>query len=200
MAEPGTRDLDGVDDLVYRLVLAKDRFLDVVAKRLEPRPFIGDDGLWRDLCHAGDGVFDHLHRYFFRPAARGQQLDRRTDLVDHIDRLVRQKAVVDVFSGKLGGRSQRFVAVFYAVMLLVKFLEALEYLVGLFDRRLVDLDPLKTPCKRPVAVKCGLVFGMCRRADTSQIARRRVRVLECSTHPSSRPKPLRHRRSCGSRR
>jgi len=36
-------------------------------------------------------------------------------------------------------------------MLLVKFLQALEYLIRLFDRRLADLDLLKPPGKGAIA-------------------------------------------------
>jgi hypothetical protein len=116
--------LDRVGYPVDGLILAEDGFLDVFAKRLEPLPFIADNGFRRNFRHSGDRVLDHVHRYFFRPFARGQKLYGCSDLIDHVNRLVGQKPVIYVLSGKFGSCSQRFVAIFDAVMLFVKFLQA----------------------------------------------------------------------------
>ena len=65
--------------------------------------------------------------FFGRRLAGRSLTDAPTSSITSIA-LSGKKAVVDIFSGKLGRGSQRFVAVFDAVMLLVKFLEAFEYL------------------------------------------------------------------------
>ena len=70
---------------------------------------------------------------------------------------------------------------------LVKFLDALKYLIGFFHTRFVDVDPLKPPSKRPVAVECGLVLGMGRGTDTTQIAGRKCRFKDVrSIHRTAR--------------
>ena len=66
----------------------------------------------------------------------GQDLLRRAGLVDHVDRLVRQMAVVDEARGELGRGRQRRRRVFDAVVLLEARLQALEDLDRLGDRRL----------------------------------------------------------------
>src|SRR6185436_19167561 len=102
---------NGVDDLVYRVVLAENYLLDVIAKRAEPQFFIREYGLWRDLCHSRDRIFDHLHGHLFWPPARRQKLYRSTDLIDNVDRFIGQKAVIDIFAGQLGRGAERFIAV-----------------------------------------------------------------------------------------
>jgi hypothetical protein len=62
-----------------------------------------------------------------------QQHLRGADLVDHVDRLVGQLAVVDVARRQLDRRLDRLVGVAHAVVLLVVGLEALEDLDRVLD-------------------------------------------------------------------
>ncbi len=152
--------------------------LDVVAQCFQALFFIGHNGLRRDLCHPRDGVLNHSRRDLFRPLALRQKLDRRADFVDHVDGLVRKEPVVDVFSGELCRHFQSLVRIVNAVMFLVKLFQALQDLVGFFDRRFADLDLLKTARQRPVTFKSGFVFGVGGRTDTAQIARRQRRFQD----------------------
>ncbi len=99
MSKAGPRNLNSVGDPVDRLILAENGFLDVVAQGFEPLLFVAYNRFWWNFCHSGNGVLDHLHRYPLWPSARRQKLHGRTDLVDNVDRLVRQISVVYIFSG-----------------------------------------------------------------------------------------------------
>jgi hypothetical protein len=77
------------------------------------------------------------------PLVRRHQHLHRADFVDHVDRLVRQLAVVDVAGGKLDRRLDGIGRVFDAVMLLERGAEARQDLHSVLDRRLVDVDLLE---------------------------------------------------------
>src|ERR1035437_1226524 len=117
-----------------------------------------------------------MHGDLLGPATCREQLDRSSHLVDNVYGFIGQKAVVDVLARKFRCRSQRFVAVFDAVMLLVDPFETFEYLVSLVNGRLVYLDTLETSGKRPVAVKRRFILGVCRRADAAKIAGSQCRL------------------------
>ena len=78
-----------------------------------------------------------------RRLAAGQQMLRRAGLVDHVDGLVGQLAVVDVARRQFHRRLDRVVGVLDAVMLLEIGLQALQDLDRVLDRRLVDVDLLE---------------------------------------------------------
>ena len=94
----------------------------------------------------------------------------RTRLVDHVDRLVGQLAVVDVPGRELGCGSQRIVRVLDAVMLLEARAQAPQDLDRLSDRRLDDVDLLEAPRERMVLLEDAAVLGVGRRADAAQLA------------------------------
>ena len=106
---------------------------------------------------------------------RGHRLDAgaRGGLVDQVDRLVGQEAVGDVAVRELGGGVQRLVGDLDAVVLLVALAQALEDLLGLLVRGLVDLDLLEAPLERRVALEVLAVLVERRRADRLQLAARK---------------------------
>ena len=93
------------------------------------------------------------------------------DFVDHVDRLVRQLAVVDVARGELHRGLDRLVGVFEAVIVLEVRLEALEDRDRVVDRRLVDVDLLEAPHQRAVLLEVLAVFLVGRRAHAADRAR-----------------------------
>ena len=127
-------------------------------------------GLRRDARHGGDGGLDFLDAdRLLAPAFRQQHL-RRARLVDHVDRLVRQLAIVDVARGKLDRRLDRLAGVFELVILLEIGLEALEDIDRVRDRRLVDVDLLESAHQRAVLLEILAVFLVGGRADAAQRA------------------------------
>ena len=128
-------------------------------------------GLRRNARHGGDGRLDLLDADgLLAPALRQQHL-RRAGLVDHVDRLVRQLAVVDVARRQLDRRLDRLVGVAQLVELLEIGLEALEDLDRVLDRRLVDVDLLEAAHQRAVLLEILAVFLVGGRADAAQRAR-----------------------------
>ncbi len=109
------------------------------------------------------------------PAFRQQHL-RRPELVDHVDRLVRQLAVMDVARGKLHRRLDRFAGVFELVVVLEIGLQALEDLDRVRHRRLVDVDLLEAAHQRAILLEVLAVFLVGGRADAAQRSRRERRL------------------------
>src|SRR3954470_17902017 len=108
----------------------------------------------------------------------GHRLDAhaRRGLVDQVDRLVGQEAVGDVAVGELGRGVQRLVGDLDAVVLLVAVAQALEDLLGLLDRRLVDLDLLEAALQGRVALEVLAVLVERGRAHGLQLAARQRRL------------------------
>src|ERR1051326_6241277 len=73
--------------------------------------------------------------------------------VEDVDRFVGEMAIVDVLRRQLRGELQRFVGEDDVVMLLVVRFESLEDLDRFADSRLADLDFLKTPRQRAIALE-----------------------------------------------
>ena len=114
---------------------------------------------------------------FLRLAFRQQHL-RSAGLVDHVDRLVGQLAVVDVARRELHRRLDGVVGVLHLVEFLVVGLEALHDGDGVIDRRLVDVDLLEAPHQRAVLLEelAELLVGG--RADAADRAGRQRRLQE----------------------
>jgi hypothetical protein len=94
----------------------------------------------------------------------------RADLVDHVDRLVRQLAVVDVARRQLDRRLDRVVGVAELVEFLEIGLQALEDLDRVLDRRLVDVDLLEPAQQGAVLLEMLAEFLVGGRADAAHRA------------------------------
>ena len=105
-----------------------------------------------------------------RASGRPQHL-RRADLVDHVDRLVGQLAVVDVARRQLDRRLDGVVGVGDVMVLLVDRLQALHDLDGVGDRGLRHVDLLEAADQRAVLLEVVAVFLVGGRADAAQLAR-----------------------------
>ena len=103
---------------------------------------------------------------------RGHRLDAhpRRRLVDEVDRLVGQVAVLDVAVGERRGRAERVVGDRAAVMRLVAVAQTAQDLDGLVDGRLLDAHLLEAPLERGVALEVLAVLVERRRADRLQLA------------------------------
>src|ERR1044072_8258663 len=97
LPEAGSRELDGPDDLLDRVVLPEDDRLQFFFKISEKLLFRTDYPLWWNPGHSRVYDFDVLRSNGFSAFGRGEQLERRACFIDDIDGFVRKKAVVHVF-------------------------------------------------------------------------------------------------------
>ena len=158
-------------ELADRLVLAEHHGLQVAVDAAQQLGVVLRHGLWRDARDLGDDLLDVV-KLDGRLAILGlaQHLGR-ADLVDHVDRLVRQLAVVDVARRQLDRRLDGIVGVADMMVLLVDRLQPLHDLDGIAHRRLVDVDLLEAADQRAVLLEVVAVFLVGGRADAAQLAR-----------------------------
>ncbi len=102
------------------------------------------------------------------PLPLGQKHLRGAGLVDHVDRLVRQLAVVDVFGRQFDRRLDRLLGVADAVEVLEIGLESLQDLDRVGHRRLVHVDLLEAPHQRAVLLEMLAVLLVSGRADAAE--------------------------------
>ncbi len=127
------------------------------------------DRLCRDTRHRGDGRLDFLLGDQLAALGSRQQHLRRSGLVDHVDRLVRQLAVGDVAGREFDGRLDRLVGVTQLVIFFEIGLEALHDLDRIIDRRLIDVDLLEATDQSPVLFEELAVFLVGGRTDAADL-------------------------------
>src|SRR3974390_849145 len=171
LAQAGARQLDRGRQRIYRLVLAVAHALEGLLEMPEHRGIVLRYGLRRNPRYGGDSGFDLLDADGLLAAALGQQHLRRARLVDHVDRLVGQLAVVDVARRQFDRRLDRLTGVFELVIFLEIGLEPLHDLDGVRNRRLVDVDLLKPAYQRAILLEMLAVFLVGGRADAADGAR-----------------------------
>ena len=132
--------------------------------------------LRRDARHRRDRGLDFFEAdRLLAPVFRQQHL-RGARLVDHVDRLVGQLAVMDVARRQLDRRLDGVVGVFEPVVILEVGLEALHDLDGVRDRRLGDVDLLEAANERAILLEVLAVFLVGGRADAADRAGRQRRL------------------------
>ncbi len=114
--------------------------------------------LRRDARHRRDRRLDLLDADRLLALGLGQQHLRGAGLVDHVDRLVGQLAVVDVARRQLHRGLHRLVGVAELVELLEIGLQPLEDFDRVRDARLVDVDLLEAAHERAVLLEILPVF------------------------------------------
>ena len=164
MAEPGARHLDRRRQRRDRLVLPEHHDFEIAFERhqrlaVEVETVLG--GMRAILATIVSMSCTPM--VFLRRA--GGQLLRGAGLVDDVDRLVRQVAVVDVAVRKLDGRAQRLLRVAHAMMALEAVLQAAQDLDRLLDRRLGHVDLLEAARQRAVLLENVAVFLVGGRTD-----------------------------------
>ena len=178
LAQAGARQLDRRRQRLDRLVLAEHHRLQVALQVAQRLLVVGRHALRRDARDLGDDLLDVAQRHGLPPLVLRQQHPRRTDLVDHVDRLVGQLAVVDVFRRQLDRGADRLVGVADLVVLLVVRLQAAQDLDAVLERRLVHVDLLEAADQRAVLLEVVAEFLVGGRADAAQVARRQRRLQQ----------------------
>ena len=130
----------------------------------------------RALLVAPRGLDLVLELLVARGRAHRADAHARGGLVDQVDGLVGQVAVLDVAARELRRGDQRLVRDADAVVGLVAIAQAAQDLHGVVDRRLLDADLLEAPLERGVALEVLAVLVQRRRADRLQLAARQRRL------------------------
>ena len=112
---------------------------------------LGDGFRW-DARHLGDDLLHLFHTNDFLTARFRQQHLGGTNLVDHVDRLVRQLAVVDVLRRQFDGGFDRIAGVTNLVIFLEIGLQPFEDFHRIGNRRLRHIDLLEA------ADQCAILF------------------------------------------
>ena len=99
---------------------------------------------WRNTRDFGDDVFDFQLADSFLTLGSGQDALRGAGFVNHVNRLVRQMAVVDVFGAQFSSGLQCSHRVFDVVVFFKTRLEAFENIDGLLDSGLHHIYLLET--------------------------------------------------------
>lgn len=171
VAQAGTGELDRGGQRLDRLLLAVDGTLQRGLEIAQHLGIVLGDGLGRDARHRRDRRLDLLDADRLLALGLGDQHLRGAGLVDHVDRLVRQLAVMDVARRQFHRRLDGIVGVAQLVELLEIGLQPLQDLDRIRHRRLVDVDLLEAPHQRPVLLEILAVFLVGGRADAAQPAR-----------------------------
>ena len=150
--------------------MAKDHVLQITVELRENLAVVGIDGLGRDTGDLGDDLLDLSLADGALLLALWQDALGRTRLIDDIDGLVWQVAVVDVTRGEFGRSRERTGLVLHTVVLLKPRLETLQNLNGLVDRGFVDIDLLEATRQGVVLLEDATVLVVGGGANAAQAA------------------------------
>ena len=173
LTQAGARQPDSPHQGFNRRILAKDHALEVGIQALQAFLVRGGHAAGRDAGDLGHnglnvGVMNDFLAVFLWG---GTNLKGRAHLVDHVNRLVRQKPIIDIFCRQFCRGLEGVVRVFHPVVFFVVRLEAVQDFHGVFDARLVDFDFLKASGQGAVALKITPVLVIGGSADAAQLAR-----------------------------
>ena len=159
LAQTGARHLDRGRQNFEGFVLTEDHALQVALERLQLAAVVVGHVGRGDAGDLGHDLFDLGFADGFLALGRGQDALGRTGLVDHINGLVGQVAVVDVLGREFGRGLQRAQGVFHAVVLFKARLQAFEDVHGFLHRGLEHIDFLEAARERGVFFENAAVLG-----------------------------------------
>jgi hypothetical protein len=151
-----------------RHVLPEDHGAQVPLQMPQRLLVVGGDGFGRDARDLRDDLLDIPQRDRLPPLVLRQKHPAGADLVDHVDRLVRQLAVVDVLRREIDRGADRLIGVANLVVLLVDGLEAPQDADGVFRTRLRHVDLLEAPDERAVLLEVVAELLVGRAADAAK--------------------------------
>ena len=169
LPQAGAAHADGGGQGVDGRFLAEDHQFQIPVQVAQGLGIRGGDLLGRDAGDLGDDTLDVGNVDAFLAPRRGHELHMGTGLVDDVDGLVGQVAVVDVLGRQFRRGAEGRLGVADLVMFLEAGLEALEDQDRVLDAGLVDIDLLKTPGQGPVLLENAAKLLVGGRADTAQL-------------------------------
>ena len=158
------------DSASIALILAEHHALQGLLEILQHLGIVLGDVLGRDPGDLGDDGLDLLGADGLPALRIRHEMLGRARLVDHVDRLVGQLAVVDVARRELDGGLDRVRGVLDVVVILEIGLEALQDLHAVFHRRLVHVDLLEPAAERAVLLEVLAEFLVGGRAHAAELA------------------------------
>ena len=189
-AQARTRHLDGRGQNFQGFVLSKHHALEVTLQGLKLAAVVVRHIGWRNTRNLGDDVFDlHLADGFLALGSRQDALGS-AGFVDHVNCLVWQVAVIDIFGAQFCGGLQCGYRVFDVVVLFKAGLEAFEDVDSLFNSGLYHIDLLETTRQGGVFLKNATVFGEGGRTNAFQLTARergleQIRCVQCTARRSA---------------
>ena len=150
IAQARTAELDRGRHLLDRLVLPEHDPLEIGFQAGERLGVVGRDRLGRNPRHCGDHGLDLLGRDDLLALVLHHQHLHRAGLVDDVDRLVGQLAIVDVARRQFHRRLDRGRRVPDVMMRLIGGAQARQDRDRILDRRFVDVDLLEPAQQRAV--------------------------------------------------
>ena len=96
-------------------------------------------------------------------------LVQRADFINHVNRLIRQKTLGDMPKRQLRRAFEGLIRVMNFVIFLETWAQAMQDFHRVLNRRLGDVNFLKTPRKGAIMLEMAAVILMRRRADAAQI-------------------------------
>ena len=150
VAESRTRHLDGTPQCLDGRILAEHDILEVALEGLQGGTIIARHRTRRNTGDLGNNFLDLVSTDGLLLARFRQDALRCASLVDDVNGLVREVAVIDVAGRQFGSRGQGRRGVANAVMFFESRLQALQNLDGFGNRRLADVNFLEAARKRMV--------------------------------------------------
>ena len=155
-----------------RVVLAIDDTLKRFGQMFENLGIVLGNGFGRNPRHRRDGRLDFLDADRLLPFGFRQQHLAAPGLVDHVDRLVGQFAVIDIARRKFHRRLHGFVGIANLVELFEIGFQPFHDFDRVRNRGFVDVDFLEAAHEGAVLFEILPVFLVGRRADAAQRALR----------------------------
>ncbi|SBV31309.1 200 kDa antigen p200, putative (fragment) [uncultured Sphingopyxis sp.] len=172
IAEARTAELDRRRQHLDRGVLAEDDALQIGLEAGERRLVVGRHRLGRDARHRRDHRFDLLRGDRLLALRRGDEHLHRADLVDHVDRLVGQFAVVDIARRQVDRGVDRIGRVAHLMVRFERAAQTREDLFRILEARLDHVDLLEPAEQSAVLFEMVAELLVGRRADAADDAAR----------------------------
>ena len=170
LPQPRAGQFDGRAQRLNRFVLPEHHAFQRLFKIAQRFGIILGHRLGRDAGDFGHHSLNLLHAQGLAPLAFGQKMLRGTRLVDHINRRIRQLAVVDIARRQFDGRFDRVIGVAQIVVILKMRLQPHQDLDRIVHRRLIHVDLLEPARQRAVLLKVLAEFLVGGRAHAAQLA------------------------------
>ena len=168
-AQSGAGKLNGTDHRLNRPILPEHFLLHAPFQDAELLPFALTRVQVGNMGDARDDLLDIHDIQHSLLLLRLADLVQRADFINHVNRLIRQKPLGDVPKRQLRRAFEGLIRVMNFVIFLETGAQAMQDFHRILNRRLGDVNFLKTPRKGAIMLEMAAVILMRRRADAAQI-------------------------------